>query len=217
MYSQKVDEIVENADELHRSFYEKNVFSGPSLHFHSATMKYAGRRDEERFYEYIYATLTAWGMHRMGSRGAKMNSFEKFNDSLSRIMPDIERAMSLDIGNVGDNDWGLLKKIFLNVDVMQSRVKMVGNSKVMTHLLPAVVAPIDRQYTLNYLNGNTTIHSSIDRQWEMFRNIHENFYYKIAANNDFLEKAKQWVRNEELKWDTSILKVIDNLVVGERK
>jgi hypothetical protein len=50
------------------------------------------------------------------------------------------------------------------------------------------------------------------------RKIHEEFYYPIADNLDFQRKAKNWTaNNDSFPWDTSILKVIDNLVIGAKQ
>ncbi len=63
-----------------RKFIHVDNFTGPSLYFHKKAIEMA-RNDlwflSNRHIEYIYATLASWGMHRMGSRGAKMPYFEK--------------------------------------------------------------------------------------------------------------------------------------------
>ena len=38
--------------------------------------------------------------------------------------------------------------------------------KVMHHMLPNIVPPIDREYTLRYLCGNTNIANDLDKEWK---------------------------------------------------
>jgi len=38
--------------------------------------------NDERFIEYIYATLASWGMHRMGPGSSKMEDYDKFKFSV---------------------------------------------------------------------------------------------------------------------------------------
>jgi hypothetical protein len=74
----------------HASFEEslaactrRAIFTGPSVHFYARTVRMvregASLRDlanTEMFCDYVYATLTAWGMHRMGERVAvKLTTF----------------------------------------------------------------------------------------------------------------------------------------------
>jgi len=114
-----------------------------------------------------------------------------------------------------NSDWFLLEKIFRNINVMESRASLVGNSKVMAHLLPNIVPPIDREHTLKYLRGNTNIKNDLDYEWKLMHEIIGTFFIPIAGDMTFLRKANTWINDQlSFPWDTSILKVIDNLVVG---
>ena len=63
------------------------TFAGPSLHFHLRSLDAVRTNDFERAVEYGYATLTSWGMHRMGPGGSKLREFGKFRDSLRIVWP----------------------------------------------------------------------------------------------------------------------------------
>jgi hypothetical protein len=57
--------------------------------------------------------------------------------------------------------------------------------------------------------------NDLEREWQLMRKILSDFYNPIAHNWNFQEKAKRWMADEvRFPWDTSILKVIDNLVIG---
>lgn len=44
------------------------------------------------------------------------------------------------------------------------------------------------------------------------------FFIPVACDTTFYPKAEEWMkRNEDYPWDTSVLKVVDNLVIGSRK
>ena len=65
-----------------RGSYERFVkFGGPCVYFHHACLREATAAFlSERHIELLYATLTAWGMHRMGPGGAKLTEWERFSD-----------------------------------------------------------------------------------------------------------------------------------------
>ena len=114
--------------------------------------------------------------------------------------------------------WALLKEIFQGVNVMASGTTLVGNSKVMHHMLPNIVPPIDREYTLRILRGSTTITNDPEKEWDTMREIMSGFFIPVASDARFGTKAHEWIANSAAcPWDTSIMKVIDNLLIGSRK
>ena len=55
--------------------------------------------------------------------------------------------------------------------------------------------PIDREYALRYLKGNTNIRNGIDFEWNLMREIID------------------WMANQsQYPWDTSIFKIINNFL-----
>ena len=98
---------------------------------------------------------------------------------------------------------------------MVSGTFLVGNSKVMAHALPNLVAPVDRQDTLRFLFGRTSITNHLEREWEKLQTILRDFFYPILQAEPFKLKAGEWQeRSAEFRWDTSPLKIADNLVIG---
>lgn len=101
---------------------------------------------------------------------------------------------------------------------MASGTSIVGNSKVMAHMIPNIVPPIDREYTLKYLKGNTNIRNGLDYEWKLMKGVISEIFIPVAKDTEFVKKANAWIDNQsEYPWDTSIFKVIDNLVIGARK
>jgi hypothetical protein len=168
--------------------------------------------------EYVYATLASWGMHRMGKRGSKMQSFDVFCQSIVPLQGRIVEAQVFDLLEMDDQKWTLLKEIFEGLNVMVSGTSLVGNSKVIHHMLPNLVPPIDREYTLWYLLGNKSIKNDLESEWELMKNIISGFFMPIVSNREFNATAIRWIeRKDEYPWDTSLMKIVDNLVIGSQK
>jgi len=217
-YQDKVRDILDNADRYHQAYYEAETFRGPSLYFHLRALKTRQSPSSLKHLEYVYATLASWGMHRMGKGGSKMQSFDTFRQSVKSLKDKISKAQKFDPGEMNDEGWALLEKIFKGIKIMASGTSLVGNSKVMHHMMPNIVPPIDREYTLQYLRGNTNISNDLDDEWQIMKDIISNFFIPITCNRQFLSTAKEWMaKPSEFPWDTSVLKVVDNLVIGSKK
>src|SRR5262249_40947513 len=92
---------------------------------------------------------------------------------------------------------------------------LVGNSKVMAHALPNLVAPVDREYTLRFLFGSTSIANDLDREWEKLQAILREFFYPVVRAEPFKLKDPEWQEKPgEFRWATAPLKIADNLVIG---
>ena len=75
----RVDDLIGNFHNYLSHFEENIKFSGPSIYFHKKviekirnTERYEQLFDDDLFFDYLYATLASWGMHRMGEKSAKM-------------------------------------------------------------------------------------------------------------------------------------------------
>ena len=218
IYAGKVELILCNAESFHTAYYRSEVFGKPCLYFHLQALKTRHDPTSVKHLEYVYATLIAWGMNRLGKGGSKMKDFDTFSTSIQRLRNYILKAQTFNISNLDEERWSILEIIFRGIQVMDSNASLVGNSKVMHHLLPDVIPPIDRTYTLSYLFGNKTIQNDLDSEWQIMKEVTERFFLPIASDNKFRRLADSWMcRADEYTWDTSLLKVIDNLVVGSKK
>ncbi len=210
----KVEDILSQADAYHIKYYASETFSGPSLYFHRRALADQDISWTEKI-ELIYAVLASWGMHRMGAKGSKMQRFVDFEKSITSVRTDIDMLGQKELNALTKSDWDAIERVFKGIKVMASGATIVGNSKVMAHILPKIVAPVDREYTLNYLFGNKMFQNGLEREWKLMRKILLDFYHPIATDRKFQDKAKVWIADEDcFQWDTSILKVVDNLVIG---
>ena len=213
MFKKKISDILKYAELYHVTFYKASKFTGPSLYFHKRSLN-SNNLSLSKL-EYIYATLAAWGMHRMGPKGAKMVCFNQFKDSVNKLKKPIDNLQKKDISNhINKDEWNKLEQIFTYLNVMASNARLVGNSKAMHHMLPNLVPPIDREHTLKYLE----IIYNKKSEWDMMSNILKYFFIPIVRNKKFRKLANEWMQNSNstFKWDTSYMKIVDNLIIGER-
>lgn len=211
----KVADILRNTRNYHAKYYTAKTFGGPSLHFHRRALGLTGPVTLKDRTELIYAVLASWGMHRMGSGGSKMLPYVAFLKSVRPLRPFLSKASSFVPATMTAADWRVVEKIFTGIKVMASRTTVVGNSKVMAHFLPGIVPPIDREYTLNYLFGSGNLQNNLAKEWDLMRKILEEFFFPIAADPAFTAQARTWIGDQRTyPWDTGMLKVIDNLVIG---
>jgi hypothetical protein len=216
-FEQQVADILKNAETYHRAYYEAERFGGPSLYFHRRALATRNPDVTEHHLEYVYATLASWGMHRMGKGGSKMQNFDVFCKSVAPLRHKIARAQEFTLLAMTDYDWDTVREVFCGIRIMATETRLVGNSKVMHHMMPNVVPPIDREYTLKYLRGNKNIKNDLAAEWALLQGIVSDFFAAVAADRAFAETAGAWTEQQDrFPWDTSILKVIDNLVIGSQ-
>lgn len=218
MFEDQRNRLLTSLDAAHDAYYQAEIFGGPSLHFHLRSLEAARAQDFERFAEYVYAVLASWGMHRMGPGGSKMRGFEEFRASLQVVWPAALRLQERAPGDLNEADWAVLKTVFCKIRCMASGTSLVGNSKVMAHLFPHLIPPVDREYTLKFLFRNGQITNGVDIEWKKLVQILEGFFYPVTQSSLFQSKAEIWLaHNGPFKWDTSPMKIIDNLVIGLSK
>jgi hypothetical protein len=213
----KVEEVLKEADSYHAAYYKSESFSGPSLHFHIRSLETRRNEDWRQHLELVYATLASWGMHRMGRGGSKMVPFDTFFGSVACVHKEIVQLQLVDSSRLTKGDameWQLLETIFKRLKVMQSRTSLVGNSKVMAHMIPDLVPPMDREYTLRFLCGSTNIKNDLEHEWRVMRQLLTDFFIPLVTDGCLQQKTKAWMARGSYPWDTSPMKVADNLIIG---
>jgi hypothetical protein len=215
-FEEKIASVLASLDSAHSAYLDSEVFGGPSLYFHVESLRAAENRDFDRFAEQVYALLSSWGMHRMGPGGSKMLDFQPFKDSLRRVRPIADELMDKWPETLDSNDWRELESVFRGITCMRSGTSLVGNSKVMAHWLPRLVPPVDRSYTLKLLYGYGAVENGLDNEWTMLEGMLRGFFYPLLRSPVFSAKATEWlaVTARHSAWDSSALKIADNVVIG---
>lgn len=197
-------------------FDSSNLFTGPSLYFHSRTLDrlrkcgaLATAFEDNLFFEYLYATLTAWGLHRMGASAAKLVDFETFRSSLRNQKSEIEGLQDCRLIRLSEGDLDVvvdsLWQILATLRISKAETKLIANSKALHHLLPELMPPIDRQYTLRFFYGHKTISG---RDEQIFGEIYPQFH-RIGSRSEVA--IHKYLGHG---FHTSETKIIDNAIVG---
>lgn len=192
-------------------------FGGPSMYFHRRALS-----ERETAYlevshlEMIYATLTAWGMHRMGETKTKIVNFPEFQSSILANRIELENLRYIKLEDIKPNELNSfierLNKICFSLHVSASDSKIVGNTKTLAHILPDLIPPIDRQYTIRFFKCddlNKVVGDFKDTQEES-----EYFNFIMIKAFDFVNQIK----NDKLvkidnDFNTSYPKIFDNLIM----
>lgn len=101
--AERTEELVSGFAGYVAAFEASEAFPGPSLYFHERAIERRRRHqavtsllDDERFLEYAYAVLPAWGMHRMGARvPTKVGEFADIVSALRQKAPELRRLWPL--------------------------------------------------------------------------------------------------------------------------
>jgi len=213
----RVDGLCSGFSDYIAVFDKAHLFSGPSWYFHLRTMEHLRdtslssvlSNDSDPFFELLYATLTSWGMHRMGPRGAKLVEFEDFRYSIVEHRDAILSLEEISLLYLSETEieetTKSLADIMDKLRISATRAKLVANSKTLHHLLPHLMPPIDREYTLQFMYGNKMY--SNDRL--KFLEIYPRFYYiGQRCKSQIIEVINR------TPFHSSPSKVIDNAIVG---
>ena len=197
------------------AFSRTELFTGPSWYFHDKTLALRttlglrGALRDDAFFDWLYATLVSWGLHRMGPGNTKLRDIQEIRDSIRSqedrltglVNEKLTTAALADVPELTDALWTVLTSLRISV----AEAQIVANAKALHHLLPDLVPPIDRQYTYRFFYGRTML--SIPER-EAFNEMFERFVRVATSQKDIVySKVGQ-------PWHTSVSKVVDNAIVG---
>jgi hypothetical protein len=86
---------------------------------------------------------------------------------------------------------------------------LVTASKTLHFFMPNLIVPIDRKYTLNFFNGNESVPTKIEKQFQVFIKIQREFSL-FSATHDLTAYKDE-------RWNLTIPKVMDNMIIGFMK
>lgn len=202
-------------------------FGGPSLYFHDECIKECRNKFlSNRHIELIYATLTSWGMHRMGPTKTKMTDFQTFQDSINRNKETLVNLQNVKLYEIEDGNLnGILTQqlmnVFFDLKVSVSNSILVANSKTLHHILPDLIPPIDRQYTIRFFYDDIENYFYNNGRFKTV-NISEHPEIQFSMLVDIATLFRCFITEHLLpnhfvitdhNFDTSFNKVVDNLIV----
>lgn len=108
-----------------------------------------------------------------------------------------------------------LKTLFFNLDLTETKSKIVTFSKTLHFLLPELIVPIDRKYTLDFFYSNKQIPTDKNKN----KNCEKQFRIFEELFNKFIERSDIYNLNKYLDkiWHVAPTKVIDNAIIGYSK
>ncbi len=201
-------------------FNPNQQFGGPSVYFHRKTVETLSHHPtavdalaDDAFFEYLYATLASWGLHRMGRGKAKLGDLGELKASFREQASNIERVQQLRIDqldpssvpDVAEQAWAIMAGLRVGI----GQTLLVANSKALHHLLPGLIPPIDRTYTLNFFVGRTYVYRGRDADY--FRTLYPLFQ-EIAVRCS--GAIHGFIAAPPAGMNTSVTKVIDNAILG---
>lgn len=178
--------------------------------------KYCGAKNykdlfaDDSYMRLAYRTLEEWNMNQ---RGARLVDLSEFKQSILQNEDSLEELSKYRLELV---KWGellrtvfpLLKPLFNDMRIMNSGARIVGVSKALHFLLPNLVMPIDRTYTLNFFYLGSGYSQNPEKEFRYFKEVFEE-YVKVVQD---LGLSAQDV--DHIGWNTSIPKMIDNALIG---
>ncbi len=146
----------------------------------------------------------------MGSNGARMCDFSTFTNSIVSQIDNIRRLETKELHEVtlaeipalSQDLWSIISAFNIGV----GETKIVIGSKTLHHILPDLVPPIDRRYTMTFFFQHTTFNQGDQAAFaQMFPRFH-----RIAVS-----RASDIARLRGVgSMSTSATKIIDNAIVG---
>ena len=215
-----LESLVDDFSRFVHSFDANRQFGGPSVYFHLKTIEALARHPtavdtlgDDAFFDYLYATLASWGLHRMGSGNAKLRDIDELKASFRGQASKIEQIQQLQIDQldpdkvreVAEAAWAIMASLRVGI----GQTLLVANSKALHHLLPGLIPPIDRNYTLRFFVGRPYIYRGRDADY--FRVLYPLFQ-EIAVRCS--GEIHRFIATPSEGMNTSVTKVIDNAILG---
>ncbi len=160
----------------------------------------------DEYLELTYTTLIAWNMN---SRRASLEEFDVFKESIRENRETIEELRTHifhDFNNSYDSIFSKLVRLYSNLKLSKTKSKIVTFTKTLHFLIPHLIVPIDRKYTLTFFYNTTQINT--EKQLQYLDRIVQG-YMKIENRynlNNYIDET----------WNLNIPKTLDNIIIGYR-
>lgn len=209
--SQRLDALIHRIDEHLDRFEAERPFTDEQVQIHRTTIDRRHRHasidsllDDDEFFRLLEEVLKAW---RMASRAARLLPRDQIWEAFAseRDALDFLWGQQLTILPVSAASRTLteLGRLLTAIRVSGTNTNLIAGAKAVHHVLPDLIPPIDREYTLRFFGFGQTFRESaaIERCLAGFHQI-------------------AWHRPEQIEarvgpgMHTSLGKVIDNAIVG---
>jgi hypothetical protein len=224
------DDLITNFDHYYkRSLEVLKEFGGPSIYFHVQSIKEQEAAFlSDRHIEMIYATLASWGMHKMGNPDetkTKLVEYSNFRESILRHRERLHKFRSLWMDSCTQEQYKKyvddLEQVYRTLKVSIAEATIVAHSKTLAHILPNLIPPIDRQYTVRFFTQDNkkfftpsgkfrlvSLPQGIDAQFADFR------MYCCRIKTLFDRSDHHLFNIDKETFNTSFPKIMDNLIMA---
>jgi hypothetical protein len=205
--------ILRNFERCLEEFQKRNPFSSKQLSLHQETLYLRSRFedasaaiDDDRFLRSLHATLAGW----LG-RGAKLRGETEFFAAVRSRKKEIAALQRFNVASTNREIIEVIWFVIGVLDITENDTKLVAGTKLLHHILPELVAPVDRTYTAPFLLRCQADHFQTFSGQRKTCELAFGTFSTIAESVDL----KSYVGKHE--WNTSSTKVIDNAIVGLMK
>ena len=213
---QRFDELVEDFYRDHHPARSSDYFrEGPCLYFHQATIQHVRQQlrpfaewlpDDQRCHELLYATLIAWGMNSTTEDGPKLKDFEEFRHAVSSLasLESLEKCRPIELDGLTHQRQPLIRELVETLadpasgKVMKGGAFVVGGSKLLHHLLPDLIPPIDNKFTFGLIGWLADDNRLQGGQLENFEAVWHilMFFRKVLDGVTAEHIRKRWLSDE---------------------
>lgn len=218
----RINNLCDNFSSYNKSAIEAYRLDSPARHFHIKTINrlkchkdFESVFGDEVFFDYLYATLVAWNMD---SQGAKLCGFEQFIKTICNNHQQIAELNKHSLRSLIDEDAinsgafahaiERINTVLSSLRISETESWLVANTKVLHHLLPGLIPPVDRKYTLKFFFDSTAVKKR-DKSNNQFFEVLEQYLYIYELVSDEVENMV-----DESSFNSSSTKVIDNAIIG---
>jgi hypothetical protein len=206
--AERVRALVEQFAFYVEKFDRKPAFTDDQLNTHLATLR--RRRElansrvavaDNEFLDNLYNTLRLW---KIGRRKSKLVPFAEFTHLLhcrGESIAKLDRLAldeKLDIDATIPNIWNLIETL----GIVDNQNTVVAGTKCLHHILPELVPPMDRDFTVTFFDAST------------FQSRPKAFFDHAFRTFAYIAKHVNPVQYIGERWRSSGPKIIDNAVVS---
>jgi len=169
------------------------------------TENYESLIKKDYFLKAVHNTLKKWGLNQ---RRAKIKKFDDFKENILKNTDSITSLKNFELEKLTDLNSIKNRAIFLfnNLNVMESRAKLVSVSKTLAHFLPDLIPPMDMENIFYFFYGykSLSINTECTKFWELLEKFH------------FIQKETYLTLDNHKPegFNTSVPKMIDNAIWG---
>ncbi|MFZ0887524.1 MAG: hypothetical protein WA005_03660 [Candidatus Binataceae bacterium] len=132
-------------------YCEQHQYTGFESHLRTMTLRNvlanAGDAiDNDEFLTSLHKTLSDWGLRR-----AELVPLDEFKTVLRQHKQEIQQLEQFAIETVASDRWSDLWSVIESLKITSKRPRLVSGTKVLHHILPNLVVPVDRVYTATFL------------------------------------------------------------------